>query len=204
MLRSIISKRVQRPLVRAYSSAIVSEIEARGPWYYNEPLSTPEIKKLDASLADYIPPQKIPRTKGQLLPAGYHLLFHNNVSPESELSSDGYHKNQAPDEKLFPARMWLGGSVEFNHKAPQLLVGSLSSAKEEINSVSYKSKEVGDATVKRLDVKLDRFLYGSDLSSEQMMSDQWALKETRSLAYFSPEASSGRESTFTRFLKREY
>lgn len=203
MFKSAIFK---RSLVRSYSSAIATEIKSRGPWHYlSEPISSNNVEKLDASFSEYIPSYQGSRQEGQQVPPGFHLIFFNNVSPESNLSSDGYHKSQAPDDSKFPARMWLGGKLEFNPEADQLTVGSLGSAKEIISGTRYKSTQVGFATVERLDVTMERFLYGSGLTRTQLdqaTDTQWAVKETRSLAYFSPEASANRESTFNRFLQR--
>lgn len=198
--------RIIKQSFRSYSSSIASEIKLRGPWYYpNEPISSSHVEKLNTSFAGYIPSQTSPFQEGQILPAGFHLIFFNNTSPESDLASDGYHKDQAPDESKFPARMWLGGSVEFNHDAKQLRVGSSCSAMEQINSTRFLSTEAGPSTVERLDVVLDRFLYGSGLTASQMdpsnPSQQWAIKETRSIAYFCPQAGVKRGSNFNRFLK---
>lgn len=192
-----------RRVFRAYSS-VADELKTRGPWYFNEPISTTHVEKLDASYGDVIPSYSAARKHGQVLPPGFHLIFFNPIFSESKLSADGYHKNQAPDETRFPARMWLGGTLEFNHDADQLVVGSEGSAMETINTAVYKSKEIGNSTVERLDVTIDRFLFGSQRSSSEMTKDDWAIKETRSIGYFSPEASANRESTFTRHLKRKF
>lgn len=208
MFRTI-ARRVISPRInpRAYSTAITSDLKARGPWYYvNEPISTSQIEKIDASFSGYVPSHSGPRVPGQPLPSGFHLLFFNNVSPESNLSSDGYHKSQAPDETKFPARMWLGGTLEFNPQSQyQLEVGGAGSAKEEISAASHQQREVNDVTIDRVDVTLNRYLYGGDSVSKAVMdeSNQWAIKETRGLAYFSPEAGKNREATFTRHIRRK-
>lgn len=190
---------------RAYSSAIANDVKSRGPWYYtNEPIASSQVEKLDAALADYIPSQTDKRRTGEILPKGFHLLFFNDVSRETHLSPDGYHKKQAPDETKFPARMWLGGSLEFNYNAKdQLTVGGAGSAMEEIKDVKYQEKTVKDAVVERIDVTLNRYLYNGVRTGEQMgdAANDWAIKETRSLAYFSPAAGKNREATFTRHIK---
>lgn len=186
-------------------AAIAEEIKTRGPWYFvNEPLAKHDILKLDASFKEYVPPPVEPRQKGQDLPAGYHLIFHNDVSTEAGLSSDGYHNAQAPDDRFFPARMWLGGTVEFNYESKPLLIDSPSSAKELIGNTRFKSMTNSEgATVERIDVQMERYLYGDNVSKDQMNDSNWALKESRSIGYFSPEASADRKSTFTRFVKRK-
>lgn len=192
-----------RRVFRTYSS-VADELKTRGPWFFNEPISTTHVEMLDASYDDVIPSFSSVRKHGQILPLGFHLIFFNPILSESKLSADGYHKNQAPDETRFPARMWLGGTLEFNHNSNQLVIGSEGSAMETINTAVYKSKEMGNSKVERLDVIIDRFLFGSKRSSSEMANDDWAIKETRSIGYFSAEASANRESTFTRHLKRRF
>jgi hydroxyacyl-ACP dehydratase HTD2-like protein with hotdog domain len=196
---------------RFYSSAtadIAAEIQTRGPWYYHEPLAMAQINKLHTSFTGYIPQlNDAELAAGASLPLGYHLAFFNDVSPETELAGDGYHTAQAPsDEAKFPARMWLGGSVEFNPHAKHgdLTIGAPASAKELIKATSHSQKKINpDTTVERLDVTLDRLLYGADLVPADMDATNWALRETRSIAYFSPEAGASRKDTFTRHIKRK-
>lgn len=198
-------------LKRYYASAtaqIAAEIKARGPWHYHELISTTQVNKLHTSFTGYVPELSgAELAPGAPLPLGYHLAFFNDVSPETELASDGYHTEQAPrDDTKFPARMWLGGSVEFNPKSKHgdLKIGAPASAKELIKATRHSQKEISAGTnVERLDVTLDRLLYGADLPSAQMDEASWALRETRSIAYFSPEAGANRKDTFTRYIKRK-
>lgn len=196
---------------RLYSSStadIAAEIQTRGPWHYHEPLSMAQINKLHTSFTGYIPQlNEAELAPGASLPLGYHLAFFNDVSPETELAADGYHTAQAPrDEAKFPVRMWLGGSVEFNPHAKHggLVIGAPASAKEVIKGTRYSQKEISPGTsVERLDVTLDRLLYGTDLAPADMDATNWALRETRSIAYFSPEAGVNRKDTFDRYIKRK-
>lgn len=57
-------------------------------------------------------------SKNKLIPPGYHFMYCNPLSSESELSSnDGYDNFQAPADAmqdLFKRRMWVGGSISFS------------------------------------------------------------------------------------------
>lgn len=211
---------------------ISKEIESRGPWLLSQDLSETHIRQVNASLISHIPlpvtqtPGKLGNTsRGASIAPGSHLYFFNDISPEKELSSDGYHKNQAPDESIFPARMWLGGSIEFNNKkfATPLIIGSEGSATEEISKVNYISKNTPSGLAERIDVSLVRKLYGSNLQNKfdnskfstikEFLNDgniskdldkEWAIKENRSLAYFTPISGSNRKDIFSRVIKRKY
>lgn len=217
-------------LVRFYSSArqsIVDDLKARGPWFYVQDISPNHVGKLDATLSSHLPniPPSLavpkPTKTLQVVPPGYHLIFFNDTSPEAGLSSDGYHGAQAPDESVFPNRMWLGGSVEYNHSAEQLTQGRLGSAIETISNVDYKSKPSSDSSkppAERIDVTLDRYMFGSNISSQipetetpskdtvtsVLDSTPWSIYESRSLAYFSPTAGSSRQDIFSRVIKPKH
>ncbi|VVT46166.1 uncharacterized protein SAPINGB_P001079 [Magnusiomyces paraingens] len=194
---------------------ISQEIKTRGPWVMTQDISPTEIRKLDATLGSHIPIQGSSQSSFAV-PPGYHLIFFNDISQEAELSPDGYHKSQAPDATLFPARMWLKGSIEFNHSVSPLITTTVASAIEQISKVDYKAKftDPNDPLShcsERIDVSMDRYLYSSsvaDLNPHDVISSvPWVIKEKRSLAYFSPppvSTASSREHTFTRIITPRY
>lgn len=237
MTSIFIARRFQYQFRRLYSSSssfishesIAEEIKTRGPWTFVQDFSPTHIHKLNATLASHIELQQNQIPKPKSLPPGYHLIFFNDISPENELASDGYHQNQAPSDSIFPARMWLGGSIEFNNNnnnnnnnnhdniSEKLLIGGHGTAVETISNVEYKSKSIPTTSTdnndqqlaERIDVTLNRYIFPGAINPPPPIADieeskNWAIKEKRSLAYFTPTAGSSRKDTFSRIIKCKY
>lgn len=120
------------------------------------------------------------------VPKGYHLIYFNPFTAESDLSSDGYEDYQSPGSK-FPNRMWLGGSVEFNKRLP-LKMNQPAQCIESLHNI-----DVSKNTSERVKITLDRKMYTQGC-------DDWSVRELRSLIYFTQESGLDRKAVFERFL----
>lgn len=202
-----------RTTVRATHSHVAREIETRGPWVLTQDISPTDVRKLDATLTGHLPDIQLAAAANSgpniAVPPGYHLLFFNDVSPEVELGPDGYHQAQAPDAASFPLRMWLGGVVEYDHTHAPLATGTVASAIETIARTDHRvTHSDSGAAQERIDVSVDRYLYAHDVSAQDpattIAGTPWAIKETRSIAYFSPASGSARSSAFDRIIRPRY
>jgi hydroxyacyl-ACP dehydratase HTD2-like protein with hotdog domain len=170
------------------------KLVTEGPWKHSELLCTQQAIKLDTTLGGHLPPAKkyIGREAGAEVPPGYHLAFFNPLNPESELSSDGYGNFQSPGPE-FPNRMWLGGTVEYNVESA-LRMGSNATCVESVYDIKVSNKATGD----RVSVTLDRVMKNDD------DPNTWAVRERRTLIYFSQSSGLARDNTFDRFIKRRF
>ncbi|ANB12219.1 hydroxyacyl-thioester dehydratase HTD2 [Sugiyamaella lignohabitans] len=196
------SARSARFLATAAPTSAI-QLSSQGPWKYLDTISPNQSRKLDASLASYLPGvELVPPTGGpaeslplgQVLPAGSHLVFFNPDTPENQLSSDGYEDFQSPGPR-FPNRMWFGGSVEFS-KSP-LIIGTESTCVESVKSVDHSVKP-GLPDTERVSVTLERLLYNN---RNPKSTDNFSVREVRTLIYFTEEAGKDRDKIFSRFLQ---
>lgn len=217
------------------NQSIATNLKNRGPWIHIQDISPSQIQFMDATLSDHIPAITNDSKTNAVgnVPLGYHLAFFNDCSPESQLSKDGYHQQQAPDQDIFPARMWLGGSIEINPwSEAKLLKGAVGSAIEIMSKVEYQQKILKKAgpndkdnnaieltkqdlldknqVSERIDVTLDRYIYGHDVSKLQAFNSNlttfvndktWEIHERRSLGYFTHIAGASRQNILTRIIK---
>jgi hydroxyacyl-ACP dehydratase HTD2-like protein with hotdog domain len=189
------SNLIRRPfLIKLHWSnrRFVSDLSSRGPWTIVDFMSPTQSEYLDASLQAYLPIQRHKRLIGEKVNPGYHLVYFNPQNPESTLSADGYESHQSPGPR-FCNRMWVGGSVEYNLKT-SLKLGLPSVAVESIQDVKHIVKPDLD---ERITVTIDRKLKNKEDNHD------WAIRELRSLMYFTKFGGGNREKMFRRDLTRK-
>lgn len=106
-----------------------------------------------------------------MVPAA-HLVYFPSSSSELELSSDGYHADEAPPHP-FSQRVWAGGIMEFNPHNP-LTVGIPTTQTKRITNVAIKERSDADPLV---------FV---TLSLEMSNDQGTCVHEQRQLAYMKP------------------
>lgn len=180
-------------IVRFYSNP--AELESKGPWVYSDHMSPTSCHKLDAALESHIPllathPLVADRHIGEEVPPGYHLIYFNSASAENKLAPDGYDAFQAPSAARFPFRMWAGGSVEYNPDK-KLVLGQESYCVETLADYQHKTGEK-----ERVVVTLERCLANGQYEEEgKAYLDNWAIKETRKLVYFTKDSAPKRDDS---------
>ncbi|KAJ2454904.1 hypothetical protein EV183_001165 [Coemansia sp. RSA 2336] len=103
---------------------------------------------------------------------GAHLVYFPSHADEFQLSSDGYHADEAPPEP-FCQRVWAGGLMKFNTANP-LRVGSLSSQAKYISNVALKERMRADPLIL------------VQLALEMNNQHGHSVTEYRNLAYMKP------------------
>jgi hydroxyacyl-ACP dehydratase HTD2-like protein with hotdog domain len=182
---------------RLYSNA--ADLPSKGPWIYNDSMSPVSCHKLDATLESHIPvlpthPLTVHRKTGMTVPKGYHFIYFNSASPEDQLGSDGYDGFQAPNSSKFPFRMWAGGSVEFKREK-QLVLGHDGNCVEVLTGHQHK---IGDK--ERVNVELERYISNASHGDIENYMDNWAIKETRKMVYFTASSAPNRSASAERVV----
>lgn len=177
-------------LQKRYSSTV--KLTTQGPWKHHDTMSETQAQRMDATISsqfgdlihDSTTKDAKQSSSGSVVPPGYHLVYFNPATPEHELSQDGYEDYQSPGPQ-FPNRMWLGGSVEFNKRIPLRL-----------NNPAYCIETLHnlDASSGNVRVSLDRKMYSEN-------SDDWSVRELRTLMYFTEQKGIDRKSVFERFIE---
>ncbi|KAH3669100.1 hypothetical protein WICMUC_005064 [Wickerhamomyces mucosus] len=80
-------------------------------WVLNDFVSSTASQHLKSSLYSYF---NVQRPLQEFVPNGYHFIYFNPKSEESELSFDGYDSHQQPNQP-FKRRVWIGGEIQFHN-----------------------------------------------------------------------------------------
>lgn len=156
------------------------------PLILNDYVNKATAKQLKSSLSDYFLKHSSIDDE-RVLPVGYHFIYLNPNSKESELNHDGYDSVHSPKDFQFKRRLWTGGELRFhgdipfgtNVKCAELVVTSRTLRNNKFVGLKREIKSEENDSVLLTEIRNLVYTNGAFEQSGKVKSDQEAILQHR-------------------------